>query len=213
MYIPAPPQIATQNYVNSVVNTSLNHRGTYDASSDLFPQNGGRGSSGEILKGDCWELSEGGLLGNITCYPGDRVIAAIDNPSQQGRDWNIVQSNLFQYPFVEGTAEEPFSEKEELPLIGFTTWKEAEDEDKVIFEQKFLGPDNKHYTLSKTYSNKNSLDYNTQSFESCFKSYYEDLKERLKPTENKEKDYTASQQEANLGLYDNYISKLLLSYF
>lgn len=69
----------------------FDYRGTYDASSNLFPATGGSGTAGAVLKGDAWRISVAGTLGTELVAAGDFVIALVDTPGQTVASWSIWQ--------------------------------------------------------------------------------------------------------------------------
>lgn len=64
--------------------------GDYDASTNLFPASPlGTGSSGNIAKGNMWDISVAGTLGGEGLSPGSSIMAKIDNPGQTLANWRI----------------------------------------------------------------------------------------------------------------------------
>lgn len=68
--------------------------GTWDASGNAFPTNGGTGDTGTVLRGNTFEISNGGTLvdqdGNpqtVSKYATIRALA--DTPGQDGSKWRI----------------------------------------------------------------------------------------------------------------------------
>lgn len=57
-----PTVQAVNNAINTAVTGLLDYRGSYDASTNLFPATGGSGLLGAILKGDFWICSVAGTL-------------------------------------------------------------------------------------------------------------------------------------------------------
>jgi hypothetical protein len=88
---------ATKAYVDAAVIGLLDYRGSYNASTNLFPATGGSGIAGAILKGDFWICSVGGTLGGVAVTPGDLIIALIDTPGQTAANWNLIAHDLGSY--------------------------------------------------------------------------------------------------------------------
>jgi len=57
-----PTVQAVNNAINTAVTGLLDYRGSYDASTNLFPATGGSGLLGAILSGDFWICSVPGTL-------------------------------------------------------------------------------------------------------------------------------------------------------
>lgn len=71
-----------------------NDRGFFDASTNLFPNTGGSGVSGAILKADVWTVSVAGVLGGFQVPAGGIVRALIDSPGQSSGNWNFTKNPL-----------------------------------------------------------------------------------------------------------------------
>lgn len=67
----------------------VDDRGTYDASTDLFPTTGGSGTSGAVMRGDQWQISVKGTLGSGDVNPGDIIRALTDSPAQVETNWFV----------------------------------------------------------------------------------------------------------------------------
>jgi len=93
-----PTVEAVQEYVTSAVIGLLDYRGTYDASTNLYPATGGSGLAGAILKGDFYIVSVAGTLGGTAVTAGDLVIALVDTPAQTSSNWDIVSNELGYTP-------------------------------------------------------------------------------------------------------------------
>lgn len=93
-----PSVSAVNNAINSAVIGLLDYRGTYNASSNLFPSTGGSGVIGAILKGDFWVCSVAGTLGSKSVSPGDLIICLVDTPGQTGGNWDLVEHDLGYAP-------------------------------------------------------------------------------------------------------------------
>ena len=80
-------------------------RGTYNASSNLFPAAGGSGNAGAILKGDIWIISVPGTLGGTPVVVDQHVLALVDAPGQTASNWQISKgtSTLMDYAVATGT--------------------------------------------------------------------------------------------------------------
>ncbi len=100
-----PTTQAVADYVANAVVGLLDYRGSYDASTNLFPATGGSGVLGAVLKGDFWICSVGGTLGGVAVTPGDLIIALVDTPGQTSTNWDLVAHNLGSYvTSITGTA-------------------------------------------------------------------------------------------------------------
>lgn len=88
----------TVKAVNDAITTAvvglLDYRGSYDASTNLFPATGGSGTAGAILKGDFWICSVAGTLGGTAVTAGDLIIALVDTPAQTAANWDLIQHDL-----------------------------------------------------------------------------------------------------------------------
>lgn len=98
----AGSDLATMSYVLSVASGTLNVRGNYDASSNLFPTTGGSGPAGAVKKGDFWICSVAGTLttaqGAIATTPGDWIVALVDTPAQTAANWDVVGHEIGYTP-------------------------------------------------------------------------------------------------------------------
>jgi hypothetical protein len=88
---------ATKSYVDSAVTGLLDYRGSYDASTNLFPATGGSGLLGAILKGDFWICSVAGTLGGESVTAGDLIISIVDTPGQTASNWDLIEHNIGAY--------------------------------------------------------------------------------------------------------------------
>jgi len=93
-------QIATISYVDGLVAGLLDDRGSWDVTATLqYPNTGGSGPAGAIMKGDIWFISGGpGTIGGIPVVNGDSVRALVDAPGQLALNWNILETNLTYTP-------------------------------------------------------------------------------------------------------------------
>lgn len=100
-----PSVEAVQEYVTSAVIGLLDYRGTYDASTNLYPSTGGSGVLGAILKGDFWVCSVAGTLGGTAVTAGDLIISLTDTPGQTASNWDLISHDLGYAPVqtVSGT--------------------------------------------------------------------------------------------------------------
>ena len=95
---------ATKGYADSLVTGLWDDRGSYDASTNLFPATGGSGSSGAVLKGDIWTVSVAGTLGGTAVKVGDTVRALVDAPGQTAANWALMQGDLGYTPLNSAAA-------------------------------------------------------------------------------------------------------------
>lgn len=93
-----PTTAAVKTAIDSAVAGLLDYRGVYNANTNVFPSTGGSGSSGAILKGDCWFIGEPGTLGGTPVNTGDLLIANTDTPGQTAGNWNVVEQNFGYTP-------------------------------------------------------------------------------------------------------------------
>jgi len=68
-------------------------RGNYDASVNTFPDTGGSGTDGAVLKGDIWTASVAGTLGGVPVAASQFVRATTDAPGQIASNWAIGLAN------------------------------------------------------------------------------------------------------------------------
>lgn len=88
----------TKAYADGLIVGLLNDRGSYNASTNLFPTTGGSGTSGAILKGDIWFVSVAGTLGGKAVSVGDSFRALVNTPGQTSGNWSLLSSNLGYVP-------------------------------------------------------------------------------------------------------------------
>lgn len=93
-----PRWLVDKAYADGLVVGLLDDRGSYNASTNLFPSTGGSGTSGAILKGDLWYVSVAGTLGGKTVNIGDSFRALVDSPGQTSTNWSILSSNIGYVP-------------------------------------------------------------------------------------------------------------------
>jgi hypothetical protein len=89
-----PTTQAVQSAINTAVTGLLDYRGSYDASTNLFPATGGSGIAGAVLKGDFWICSVAGTLGGVPVTSGDLIIAIVDTPAQTSSNWDLISNEL-----------------------------------------------------------------------------------------------------------------------
>ena len=89
-----PSVQAVNNAIITAVTGLLDYRGSYDASTNLFPATGGSGIAGAILKGDFWICSVAGTLGGKSVTPGDLIIALVDTPAQTASNWDLIEHDI-----------------------------------------------------------------------------------------------------------------------
>lgn len=94
----APDHAVTKEYADGLVVGLLDDRGSYNASTNVFPSTGGSGTSGAILKGDLWYVSVAGTLGGKAVNIGDSFRALVDSPAQVTGNWSVLSSNLGYVP-------------------------------------------------------------------------------------------------------------------
>jgi hypothetical protein len=86
---------SAKSYADSLVLGLWDDRGSFDATVNTFPTTGGSGTSGAVLKGDIWTISQiatSGPLANLVI--GTTVRAIIDNPGQTVANWATSSSGL-----------------------------------------------------------------------------------------------------------------------
>lgn len=116
----------TLSYLNNAIAGLLDYRGSYNASTNLFPATGGSGTLGVILKGDFWICSVAGTLGGVAVTPGDLIIAIIDTPGQTAANWDLIPHNLGSYvTSVSGTTNRITSTGGQTPAIDISSTFEA----------------------------------------------------------------------------------------
>lgn len=95
---------------------TLNDRGQWDASGNVFPDTGdnGTGAGGTPEKGNLWQISVAGTLGGTPVQPGDWIRALVDTPGQTAGNWAITDAGLGYVP-------EDSSNKENTTLDNNTT--------------------------------------------------------------------------------------------
>lgn len=87
-----------KTYADGLVAGLIDDRGSYDASSNLYPSTGGSGTAGAILKGDLWYISVAGTLGGKAVSIGDSVRSLTDSPGQTDANWDVLETNIGYVP-------------------------------------------------------------------------------------------------------------------
>lgn len=147
-----PTVEAVNEAINTAVTGLLDYRGSYDASSNLFPATGGSGLLGAILKGDFWIVSVAGTLGGTAVVIGDLVIALNDTPGQTASNWDLIEGasatdgdmtkavydpqtiadDAFdQDNMTDGTTNKNYTATEKTKLAGIETGADVTDEANV----------------------------------------------------------------------------------
>lgn len=93
-----PTTDAVATYVAAQIVGLLDYRGSYDASTNLFPATGGSGLAGAVIKGDFWIVSVPGTLGGTAVTAGDLVIALQDTPAQTAANWDLISNEVGYTP-------------------------------------------------------------------------------------------------------------------
>lgn len=85
---------AAKAYADTLVVGLVDDRGNFDASVNAFPNSGGSGGGGAILKGDLWTISVAGTIGGHPVTAGDLVRALVDSPGTTSSNWAITENNI-----------------------------------------------------------------------------------------------------------------------
>jgi len=85
---------AAKAYTDAAGLNTVNDRGGYNASTNLFPVTGGSGTTGTVKKGDMWTLTVAGTLNSVTEPVGTVIRALIDAPGQTATNWLVIPSAL-----------------------------------------------------------------------------------------------------------------------
>ena len=93
-----PSVKSIKTYVDNLVNGIFNYRGGYDASTNIFPINGGSGNNGSIKKGDSYIIRIAGVLGIEKVQVSDVIIANKNTPTNTNTDWDIINGNIDYIP-------------------------------------------------------------------------------------------------------------------
>lgn len=83
----------TQNLVVATAGL-FDDRGLFDASGGVFPNAGGSGSEGAILKADTWTVNVAGTLAGVAVSIGDMVRSRIDTPGQTAGNWLVMRAGI-----------------------------------------------------------------------------------------------------------------------
>lgn len=90
----SPTEIIPSSVIQSIFSTFKTFRGSYDASSNVFPSTGGSGAGGAIVAGNTWLVTVGGTLGGKIVYPNDQLLALVNNPAQSSANWFIANTDI-----------------------------------------------------------------------------------------------------------------------
>ena len=93
-----PSVKAVNDHIDAKLVGLWDDRGSYDASSNLFPSTGGSGTAGAIMKGDIWTINVQGTLGGVVMHVGDTVRALVDSPGQTSTNWALLENAIGYVP-------------------------------------------------------------------------------------------------------------------
>lgn len=93
-----PSQKAVRTAINNAVTWLLDYRGTYDASSNLYPSTWGSWLVWVVAKWDFWMVSTPWTLWWTAVTNGDLIIALVDTPWQTSSNWDIVSNEIWYTP-------------------------------------------------------------------------------------------------------------------
>ena len=93
-----PSVKAVNDHIDARLVGLWDDRGSYDASSNLFPSTGGSGTAGAIMKGDIWTINVQGTLGGVVMHIGDTVRALVDSPGQTSTNWALLENAIGYVP-------------------------------------------------------------------------------------------------------------------
>ena len=93
-----PSVKAVNDHIDARLVGLWDDRGSYDASSNLFPSTGGSGTAGAIMKGDIWTINVQGTLGGVLMHVGDTVRALVDSPGQTSTNWALLENAIGYVP-------------------------------------------------------------------------------------------------------------------
>jgi hypothetical protein len=86
-----PTVKAVNDAITSAVVGLLDYRGSFDASTNLFPATWGSGTLWAILKWDFWICSVAWTLWGTAVTPWDLIIALQDTPAQTAANWDLIE--------------------------------------------------------------------------------------------------------------------------
>lgn len=116
--------IATRPWVESQIDSAvvglLDDRGNWNPADGLFPNIGGSGTGGAVLKGDLWTISASGTIGGVAVTVGDVIRALVDSPGQTASNWSISENNLGYVP--ENSANKSTSTDDSASSVKFPVW-------------------------------------------------------------------------------------------
>jgi len=93
-----PTVKAAKDYADGLVAGLVDFRGSWDASGNLYPNSGGSGVAGAVLKGDAWIISAAGAPGGTSLNIGDLALANIDTPGQTVANWSVISGDFLYVP-------------------------------------------------------------------------------------------------------------------
>lgn len=93
-----PSVKAVNDHIDARLVGLWDDRGSYDASSNLFPSTGGSGTAGAIMKGDIWTINVQGTLGGVLMHIGDTVRSLVDSPGQTSTNWALLENAIGYVP-------------------------------------------------------------------------------------------------------------------
>ena len=93
-----PTVRAVKEYADSLLTRVLIDCGSWDAYNGTWPEAGGTGDGGIIVKGNMWFVSGPGQLGGVDVEKGDSFRALVDNPGQDAENWSVLESNFDYVP-------------------------------------------------------------------------------------------------------------------
>lgn len=92
-------ETSVKAYADGLVVGLLDFRGTFSAAGGTYPNTGGSGAAGAILKGDFYIFSVGGTVPTgVVIEAGDAAIALIDAPGNTQANWGVIQNNIGYTP-------------------------------------------------------------------------------------------------------------------
>jgi len=87
-------------YADSLVVGLIDDRGNYSVTGggNAYPDSGGSGGGGAIMKGDLWIITDTGTLNGVPVGIGDQVRALSDGPGQTAANWAVSEANIGYVP-------------------------------------------------------------------------------------------------------------------
>lgn len=122
-----PTTQAVAAYVNSRLISVITDCGNWDASGNVFPNLGGTGPDGTVMKGNLWFVSVPGILAGKAVEKGDTFRALEDFPAQDANKWDVLETNLGYVPLnnAGGIMYGPVTMQHTTPTIGFNETDQA----------------------------------------------------------------------------------------